>query len=113
MKPDEISKASKRKKKQTKESWQPSPASISQPRLGDTKRSPNYSCGPVSSTVTSQISSSTLLQQGQFGDTTSQHPGILFPNTMPSLHPQQQQYYKHQYDQHCSGATTTAAATTA
>jgi hypothetical protein len=99
MKPDEISKASKRKKKQTKESWQPSPASISQPRLGDTKRSLNYSCGPVSSTVTSQISSSTLLQQGQFGDTTSQHPGILFPNTMPSLHPQQQQYYKHQYAQ--------------
>jgi hypothetical protein len=50
MKPDEISKASKRKKKQTKESWQPSPASISQPQLGDPKRSLNYSCGPVSST---------------------------------------------------------------
>ena len=95
MKPDEISKASKRKKKQIKESWQPTPPSISAPQLGNLKASLNP-VGPVSSTITPQSPSTSY--QRQFGNTTTQHPSILLHNTMSTLHLQRQQY-QHQYVQ--------------
>ena len=92
MKPDEISKAFTRKKKQTRESWQPPQRSIAESDLADPTASLT-SFGPVSSTFIKQISSSTLSHRGLYCESqTSPNPIISFPDMMSKPHHREQSY---------------------